>query len=301
MGLEVKDVNKNFGTKHAVDNLSFTIDKPGAFGLLGTNGAGKTTTIRMILGIIKKDTGIINWNGKEVRREHVNFGYLPEERGIYPKTKVYDQLMYFAKLKGMSKQDADKSIKYWLKRLELEEYKNMLAEKLSKGNQQKVQFITAVMHDPELIVLDEPFSGLDPINTETLKDIMIELINKNKYIIMSSHQMSSIEEFCTDLVILDRGKTVVKGNLNKIKNSYKANKLEIESLENIDNLIKKLGLNVIFAKDNVYEISIKDEEEGHKLYSLLAENNIKINKFEIKKPSLHDIFIEKVGASKWEI
>ena len=298
MGLEVKDVNKNFGTKHAVDNLSFTIDKPGAFGLLGTNGAGKTTTIRMILGIIKKDTGIINWNGKEVQRENVNFGYLPEERGIYPKTKVYDQLMYFAKLKGMRRQDADKSIKYWLKRLELEEYTNMPAEKLSKGNQQKVQFITAVMHDPELIVLDEPFSGLDPINTELLKDIMIELINKNKYIIMSSHQMSSIEEFCTDLVILDRGRTVVKGNLNKIKNSYKANKLEIEALENIDNLIKELGLNVIFSKDNVYEIAIKDEEEGHKLYSLLAENNIKITKFEIKKPSLHDIFIEKVGASK---
>ena len=298
MGLEVKDVNKNFGTKHAVDNLSFTIDKPGAFGLLGTNGAGKTTTIRMILGIIKKDTGIINWNGKEVQRENVNFGYLPEERGIYPKTKVYDQLMYFAKLKGMRGQDADKSIKYWLKRLGLEEYTNMPAEKLSKGNQQKVQFITAVMHDPELIVLDEPFSGLDPINTELLKDVMIELINKNKYIIMSSHQMSSIEEFCTDLVILNRGKTVLKGNLNKIKNSYKANKIEIESLENIDSLIKELGLSVIFAKDNIYEIAIKDEEEGHKLYSLLAEKNIKINKFEIKKPSLHDIFIEKVGASK---
>ena len=298
MGLEVKDVNKNFGTKHVVDNLSFTIDKPGAFGLLGTNGAGKTTTIRMILGIIKKDTGTINWNGKEVQREYVKFGYLPEERGIYPKTKVYDQLMYFAKLKGMSKLEADKSIKYWLNRLELEEYTNMPAEKLSKGNQQKVQFITAVMHDPELIVLDEPFSGLDPINTETLKDIMVELINKNKYIIMSSHQMSSIEEFCTDLVILDRGKTVVKGNLNKIKNSYKANKLEIEALENIDNLIKGLGLSVIFAKDNVYEVSIKDEEEGHKLYNLLAEKNIKVNKFELKKPSLHDIFIEKVGASK---
>ena len=298
MGLEVKNVNKNFGTKHAVDNISFTIDKPGAFGLLGTNGAGKTTTIRMILGIIKKDSGIINWNGEEVKRENVNFGYLPEERGIYPKTKIYDQLMYFAKLKGMNKIDADKSIKYWLKRLQLEEYINMTAEKLSKGNQQKVQFITAVMHNPELIVLDEPFSGLDPINTELLKDIMIELINKNKYIIMSSHQMSSIEEFCSDLVILDRGKTVVKGNLNKIKNSYNANKIEIESLKNIDDLIKELGLSVIFAKDNVYEISIKDEEEGHKLYSLLAENNIKINKFEIKRPSLHDIFIEKVGASK---
>ena len=298
MGLEVKNANKNFGTKHAVDNFSFTIDKPGAFGLLGTNGAGKTTTIRMILGIIKKDTGTITWNGKEVERKHVNFGYLPEERGIYPKTKVYDQLMYFAKLKGMSKQDADKSIKYWLKRLELEEYTNMLAEKLSKGNQQKVQFITAVMHDPELIVLDEPFSGLDPINTQILKDVMIELINKNKYIIMSSHQMSSIEEFCTDLVILDKGKTVVKGNLNKIKNSYKANKLEIQALENIDDLIKELGLSVIFSKDKTYEISIKDEEEGYRLYRLLAEKNIKINKFELKKPSLHDIFIEKVGASK---
>ena len=298
MGLEVKDVNKSFGIKHAVKNLSFTIDKPGVFGLLGTNGAGKTTTIRMILGIIKKDSGTINWNGKEVQREHVKFGYLPEERGIYPKTKVYDQLMYFAKLKGMNKEDADKSIKYWLQKLELEEYTNMFAEKLSKGNQQKVQFITAVMHDPELIVLDEPFSGLDPINTELLKNIMIELINKSKYIIMSSHQMSSIEEFCTDLVILDRGETVVKGNLNKIKNSYKANKLEIEALENIDNLIKELELDIIFAKDNVYEIAIKDEEEGHKLYNLLAEKNIKINKFEIKKPSLHDIFIEKVGASK---
>ena len=298
MGLEVKNVNKTYGEKTVVDNISFNMQKPGVFGLLGTNGAGKTTTIRMILGIIKKDSGKITWNEKQVDRKYVNFGYLPEERGIYPKTKVYDQLMYFAKLKGMSKLEADKSIKYWLERLELEEYTNMPAEKLSKGNQQKVQFITAVMHEPELIVLDEPFSGLDPINTELLKDIMIELINKNKYIIMSSHQMSSIEEFCTDLVILDRGKTVVKGNLNKIKNSYKANKLEIEALENIDNLIKKLGLSVIFAKDNVYKIAIKDEEEGHKLYSLLAENNIKINKFEIKKPSLHDIFIEKVGASK---
>ena len=217
MGLEVKNVKKNYGTKLAIDNLSFIIDKPSAFGLLGTNGAGKTTTIRMILGIIKKDAGTITWNGKEVSRKNVNFGYLPEERGIYPKTKIYDQLMYFAKLKGMKKQDADKTIKYWLKRLELEEYTYMQAEKLSKGNQQKVQFITAVMHNPELVVLDEPFSGLDPINTEMLKDVMIELINDGKFIIMSSHQMNSIEEFCTDLVILDKGKTVIQGNLNNIK------------------------------------------------------------------------------------
>ncbi len=298
MGLEVKNVKKNFGAKLAVDNLSFEINKPGAFGLLGTNGAGKTTTIRMILGIIKKDDGTILWNGKEVSRKHVKFGYLPEERGIYPKTKVYDQLMYFAKLKGMKKQEADEAIKYWLKRLELEEYTYLQAEKLSKGNQQKVQFITAVMHDPELIVLDEPFSGLDPINTEILKNVMIDLINKGKYIIMSSHQMNSIEEFCTDLVILNKGKTVLKGNLNDIKNSYKSNKMEIQALDNIDELIKSLGLKVIFSKDNNYEVEIKDEEEGYKLYNLLAKDNIKVNKFELKKPSLHDIFIEKVGASK---
>ena len=298
MGLEVKNVKKNYGTKLAIDNLSFIIDKPSAFGLLGTNGAGKTTTIRMILGIIKKDAGTITWNGKEVSRKNVNFGYLPEERGIYPKTKIYDQLMYFAKLKGMKKQDADKTIKYWLKRLELEEYTYMQAEKLSKGNQQKVQFITAVMHNPELVVLDEPFSGLDPINTEMLKDVMIELINDGKFIIMSSHQMNSIEEFCTDLVILDKGKTVIQGNLNNIKNSYKSNKIEIQSLGNIDKLIESLGLRIIFSKDKNYEIEIENEEEGYKLYNLLAENNIKINKFELKKPSLHDIFIEKVGASK---
>ena len=298
MGLEVRNVTKMYGTKKAVEDISFNMEKPGVFGLLGTNGAGKTTSIRMMLGIIKKDTGDINWNKKQVVRENVNFGYLPEERGIYPKTKIYDQLMYFAKLKGMNKADADESIKYWLKKLQLEEYTYMTAEKLSKGNQQKVQFITAVMHNPELIVLDEPFSGLDPINTELLKDIMIELINKNKYIIMSSHQMSTIEEFCTELIILNKGKTILQGNLNKIKNSYKANKLEIETCENIEDIIKQADLKIIFAKENSYEIKVDGEEQGYKLYNMLAENNIHVNKFELKKPSLHDIFIEKVGASK---
>ena len=298
MSLEVKNVSKKYDTKTVVDNISFNLDKPCAFGLLGTNGAGKTTTIRMILGIIKKDSGEISWNNKKVERKNVNFGYLPEERGIYPKTKVYDQLMYFAKLKGMSKQDADKSIKYWLKKLEIEEYTNMQAEKLSKGNQQKVQFVTAVMHDPELIVLDEPFSGLDPINTEILKKAIIELIGKGKYIIMSSHQMSTIEEFCSDLIILDRGKTVLQGNLNEIKNTYKAKKIEIQTEEDIKNIIKESRLNIIFEKENNYEIGIENEEQGYKLYNVLAQNSIKVKKFELKKPSLHDIFIEKVGASK---
>ena len=220
MGLVVKNVSKFFGEKTAVDNISFEITKPGVFGLLGTNGAGKTTTIRMMLGIIKKSKGSITWNGKEVEQKNVRFGYLPEERGLYPKTKIYDQLFYFATLKGMSKQEANTAIDYWLKRLEAEEYKNMLAEKLSKGNQQKIQFIASIINEPELIVLDEPFSGLDPVNTKLLKDVILELVQKGKYIVMSSHQMSSIEEFCTDLVILNRGKTVLQGNLEGIKNSY---------------------------------------------------------------------------------
>ena len=236
MGLKVKNVSKNFIDKKAVDNISFEMNKPGVFGLLGTNGAGKTTTIRMILGIIKKDSGEISWNDKEVARKHVNFGYLPEERGIYPKTTIYDQLMYFARLKGMTKQDADIEIKKWLKKLEAEEYMNLPAEKLSKGNQQKIQFITAVMHNPELIILDEPFSGLDPVNTELLKNIILELVKEGKYIIMSSHQMVSIEEFCSEVLILNKGKTVLKGNLNEIKNQYPSNKIELKVSTNVDKL-----------------------------------------------------------------
>jgi len=301
MGLELKDVCKNFGTKNAVKNLNISIDKPGVYGLLGTNGAGKTTTIRMILGIIKKSSGEIKWNGKEVTRENVNFGYMPEERGVYPKTKIYEQLVYFAKLKGMNTADAAKAIDYWLKRLDMEEYRNMLAEKLSKGNQQKIQFIIAVMNDPELIILDEPFSGLDPVNTETLKEVMKELISKNKYIIMSSHQMASIEEFCTDLTILNRGDTVLQGNLQKIKNSYSSEKLEIVTLENIDNEIKQEGLEIIENKDNHYLIKMNDENQGKELFKKLAEQNKTIMKFELKKPTLNEIFIERVGDVKWEI
>ena len=217
MSLILKNVSKTFVGKKAVDNISITLEKPGVFGLLGTNGAGKTTTIRMLLGIITKDSGEITWKGKTVERKNVNFGYLPEERGVYPKTKIYDQLMYFAKLKGMKKQDAEKEIKTWAEKLKVEEYLQMPAEKLSKGNQQKIQFMTAVIHNPELVVLDEPFSGLDPVNTEILKNIIIDLVKQEKYIIMSAHQMSTIEEFCSDILILNKGKTVLQGNLKQIE------------------------------------------------------------------------------------
>ena len=295
MGLKLENVSKKFVGKQAVDNISFEVDKPSVFGLLGTNGAGKTTTIRMLLGIIKKDTGEITWNGKKVERKSVNFGYLPEERGVYPKTKIYDQLMYFAKLKGMNQKEADEAIKKWAKVLKVEEYIQMPAEKLSKGNQQKIQFMTAIIHDPELIVLDEPFSGLDPVNTEILKNIIIDLVKEGKYIIMSSHQMASIEEFCTDILILNKGKTVLKGNLKEIKEGYKANRLEISTDKNIDEYIKSFNMDIEFSKNNEYSIKIDSEETAHQLLEKLVGDHIVVNKFEIKKPTLNDIFIEKVG------
>ncbi len=228
MGLILENVSKTFAGKKVVDSISLKLDKPGVFGLLGTNGAGKTTTIRMILGILNKDTGNITWNGNKVERKSVNFGYLPEERGVYPKTKIFDQLMYFAELKGMNKNEAEKSISRWAKELKVEEYLNMPAEKLSKGNQQKIQFMTAIIHNPELVVLDEPFSGLDPVNTEIIKNIIIDLVKEGKYVIMSAHQMHTIEEFCSDILILNKGKTVLQGNLKDIKNTYPANRVIVE-------------------------------------------------------------------------
>ena len=295
MGLKIEKVSKYFGEKLAVDNISFDINKPGVFGLLGTNGAGKSTTIRMMLGILKKDSGEITWNGKKVERKNVNFGYLPEERGIYPKSKIYEQLLYFAELKGMKKENASKEIDYWMDKLKVSEYKNMTAEKLSKGNQQKVQFITAILNDPELIVLDEPFSGLDPVNTELLKEVILELVEKGKYIVMSSHQMTSIEEFCSDVGIVNKGKTVLKGNLKEIKDAYKANRLIINTKQDITAEIKVLNLNIEKNIDNNYEIKIENEEIAHTLLKNLVNRNIEIDKFELKKPTLNDIFIEKVG------
>lgn len=294
MGLIVKNVNKSFGDKHVVDNISFSLEEPGVFGLLGTNGAGKTTTIRMILGIIKKDSGEITWNGKAVTRGNVNFGYLPEERGLYPKSTIYDQLVYFANLKGLDKRAADKAVKMWLDKLNLMEYINSPAEKLSKGNQQKVQFITSMLHDPDLIVLDEPFSGLDPVNTEILSKIMKDLVKSGKYIIMSSHQMSVIEEFCSDLVILNRGKTVLSGNLKEIKDSYETNKVLIETTDEIDGILKKLKVDVLDKNDDEYLVSA-DADDRRELLKELVKNNIDVKTFKVIKPTLHEIFIEKVG------
>ena len=296
MSLELKNVSKSFVGKKAVDDISFSLKEPGVYGLLGTNGAGKTTTIRMLLGIIKKDSGEITWKGKPVDRKSVNFGYLPEERGLYPKTKIFDQLMYFAELKGMQKEESIESINKWAKELKVEEYLQMPVEKLSKGNQQKIQFMIAIIHNPELVVLDEPFSGLDPVNTEILKNIIINLIRQGKYVIMSAHQMATIEEFCSDILILNKGKTVLQGNLKKIKETYPANRVEINVNQDIRNYIKEFDFEVETEANNNYVIKISSEEKAHKLLNRLVSENIVIDKFEIKKPTLNDIFIEKVGG-----
>lgn len=295
MALKINQIVKKFGDKVAVDNVSFGIDKPGIFGLLGTNGAGKTTTIRMILGIIDKNSGYIDWDGKPVKRENVKFGYLPEERGLYPKAKIEEQLMYFARLRGVSVKEARRSLSYWFERLNVEEYKARPAEQLSKGNQQKMQLISALVHDPELIILDEPLSGLDPVNTDLFKSVIYELLENGKYIIMSSHQMSAIEEYCQEILILDEGKTVLQGNLNQIKKGYGRTNLAIKCGQDIDELIKELQLQLIDKSANGYELKIKSDEQAYGLLRKIMEHRIGLDKFEIREPSLHEIFVEKVG------
>lgn len=295
MGLKVLNVNKTYGNKKVVNNISFEINKPGVFGLLGRNGAGKTTTIRMILGILSKDSGTIEWNGKKVTREHVNFGYLPEERGIYPKAKVIDQLVYFAELKGMKPSDAKEAIYYWAEKLEVTNYLNQPAEKLSKGNQQKIQFMTVLIHDPELIILDEPFSGLDPINAEIIRNVIIDLVKKGKYIILSSHQMNIIEEFCTEILILNEGITILDGNLKAIKKSYGKNKLSISVEEDITSYFDNKHFQLLSSKDGDYEIKFDDLDKVQDLLKKLVSDKILIEKFEVKEPSLQEIFIDKVG------
>jgi len=295
VALEVSSVVKRFGENTAVDRISFKIDRPSVFGLLGTNGAGKTTTIRLILGILKKDGGSILWNGRPVTRETVRFGYLAEERGLYPKAKIVDQLSYFGRLRGMDGKSVKRAIEYWFDRLKVSEYANSTAEQLSKGNQQKIQFVTALLHDPELVVLDEPLSGLDPVNADLFKSVIYELVAQGKFIIMSSHQMQSIEDYCEDIIILKAGVTVLKGNLKRIKASYGRTNLTISGGEEISRLIDALGMKLISKTAAGYELAIKSDAEAYRLLENIMASQIRLDKFEIREPSLHEIFIDKVG------
>ncbi len=330
MSLVVKNLCKNYGDKVAVENLSFEMEKPGVYALLGTNGAGKTTSIRMMLGMLEKDGGEVLWNGKPLNVGTCNVGYLAEERGLYPKYSLMDQLMYFATLRGISKEVAKERIAYWAKRLEAEEYlypekframeeaahggegtlndtkrpvkrqkkvKPKLADQLSKGNQQKIQMMVALLSDPELIILDEPLSGLDPVNTDIFKSVIREEISKGKYLIMSSHQMATVEEFCTDITIMNRSKAVLQGNLNDIKKSYgRVNlRLKVEGEGSPQEIIEAVGGRIINSKEKEYEIKVTDENQGNEILRTLSHKGFTIITFDLREPSLHEIFIEKVG------
>lgn len=294
MALIVNGLTKTFGEKLAVDNISFRMEKPGVFGLIGTNGAGKTTIIRMILGIMRPDSGEALWDGKPISSKVLNFGYLPEERGIYTKNRVLEQLIYFGKLRGMTGAEAKRSASELLERFEITEYANMTADKLSKGNQQKVQLAATLIHDPELIFLDEPFSGLDPVNAESLRKIINGLVRENKYIIMSSHQMATVEEYCEDLVLLHKGRALLSGNLKKIKASYGATKLAVSANEDILSLAKSVGMEVKEIRADEVEFRLPERSVAQKFLSVLAENSVLPTKFEILEPTLNEIFIERV-------
>lgn len=302
--------------------MSFEMPEPGVYALLGTNGAGKTTSIRMILGMLSRDGGEVLWNGQPLDISTCNVGYLAEERGLYPKYQLMDQLVYFAALRGVPKAEAKQRIEYWAKRLEVEEYlypdrvsasapplegekgkrrtrvkkqKPKLADQLSKGNQQKIQFMTALISDPDLIILDEPLSGLDPVNTDLFKNIIREEIAKGKYLIMSSHQMSTVEEFCTDITILDRSKTVLQGHLNDIKKSYGRVNLNLKVEQDITEYIRQAGVRIVTEKEHEYQLKVSGEGQANALLGSLIAAGVPIITFDLREPSLHEIFVEKVG------
>lgn len=312
MSLSVKNITKKYGDKLVVDDLSFEMREPGVYALLGSNGAGKTTSLRIILGMLAKNSGEILWKDQPIDIVNTNVGYLAEERGLYPKYSLLDQLLYFAKLKRVDKKTAMERIKYWSDRLSVDEYvfpkktkgkktsKANNADQLSKGNQQKIQLMVALLSDPELLIIDEPFSGLDPVNTDLFKSILREEINQNKYLIMSSHQMPTIEEFCSDITILHRGKVKLQGNLSEIKKSYGRVNLIVKCEQDIASYISSQNIQIVNKTPSEYHLKVQGEEEAMGFLAKLIADNITVIKFELREPSLHEIFVEKVGDEEDE-
>ncbi|MUK90068.1 ATP-binding cassette domain-containing protein [Ornithinibacillus sp. L9] len=297
MTLLLNNVTKRFGENIAVNNLSLEIPESEMFGFLGGNGAGKTTTFRMILGLLDRTNGDISWNGETINYDKSHLiGYLPEERGLYPKLKVRDQLIYLGKLRGMSKHEVDSELNNWLERFKVPEYIDKRVEELSKGNQQKIQFISAVIHKPKLLILDEPFSGLDPINVEMLKEAVLELKNQGTSIVFSSHRMEHVEELCEHLCILHNGDQVVQGSLRDIKRSFGKKNLMVHGDFSVDFLQDIPGVLRYKKVADGCELQIEHEDVSQKVFASLQGKGF-VRKFDLEEPSLNDIFIEKVGAA----
>lgn len=295
--LKLESVVKQYGEKTAVNGINLTVDQGEIYGLLGANGAGKTTTMRMVLGLIYPDEGKILYNGKSYNSELQQImGYLPEERGLYPKVKVSEQIVYLARLRGMSASDADKSLRYWLDRFEVPDYYNKRIEELSKGNQQKMGFIAAVVHKPQILILDEAFSGLDPVNVELLKDTVKELRDQGTSILFSTHRMEHVEELCRNITILDRSNTVVQGDLRTIKNGYPREEVLLRTANEVTGLEAIAGVTAVKRLERGYLLSISDVSAAqHILQQAMAQGEVE--HFEIKEPTLNQIFIRAVGES----
>ncbi|MFD3261463.1 ABC transporter ATP-binding protein [Paenibacillus lentus] len=295
--LVLEQVTKQFGDKTAVNRISLQVEEGEIYGLLGGNGAGKTTTMRMVLGLIYPDDGQILYHGQEYNTElQHKMGYLPEERGLYPKVKVSDQIIYLARLKGMSAQEADKSLRYWLERFEVPDYYNKKIEELSKGNQQKMGFIAAVVHKPKILILDEAFSGLDPVNVELLKATVKELRNEGTSILFSTHRMEHVEELCNNITILQRSNTVLQGNIQEIKKRYPREEVLLHTTGAVSGLEAIPGVERAERRERGYSIRISDVAAAQDILRRAMSESM-VEHFEIKEPTLNQIFIKEVGES----
>ena len=300
MSLTVEHINKWFGQFQAIKDLSMEVKEGALFGFLGPNGAGKTTTMRMILDILRPDSGSITWNSKDVRQvPRRNWGYLPEERGLYPKMRVDEQLLFLARLNGVSKHDAEKALDEWLERFQITVNRTRKLEELSKGNQQKVQFLAAILHNPAILIMDEPFSGLDPVNANVLKEAFLEMHRRGKTIIFSTHQLEQVEELCEDAVIINKGQSVVQGSVREIKRQHGRNvaRLKLDNDPEANWLATLEGVQVTKRRQDYIEMQLQANFNPNLIVEAALQHGGIISLFELTEPSLTDIFIELVGTS----
>jgi ABC-2 type transport system ATP-binding protein len=297
--LELRNLKKYYATQKAVDDISFTIDNGSIFGLLGPNGAGKTTLLRMITGIFFQDEGDIIFNGKkfEPMKDSLYIGYMPEERGLYKKMKIGEQALYLAQLKGLSKSDANRQIKFWFERLGMESWWNKKVEDLSKGMSQKLQFVITVLHEPKLIILDEPFSGLDPLNANLIKDEIYELAKRGSTIIFSTHRMEQVEEICDHIVLVNQGKKILDGGVAQIKQDFKEHVFSLQ-LSEVPDIITDNIFQVINKQENKLTVKIDDLHTSNDVLKYFISQNIQVEAFNEILPSLNDIFINLVEGTK---
>lgn len=295
MSLIIDHVTKKYKNFTAVNDMSLSLEKGKMLGFLGRNGAGKTTTFRMILGLTPITKGSITYNDKVIDRSLYNLiGYLPEERGLHPKMKVEDELRYLATLKGMASKDITKAIDYWLKRFDITENREKKIESLSKGNQQKIQLLASMLHDPELLILDEPFSGLDPVNVELLKSAVQDLNNAGTTIIYSSHRMEHVEELCDNVCILNKGELVVSGPIDEVKTNHGNKRVVIETDHEMPEIDKVDGVLEVDRNKREIKVMIETESVAEQIYDIVKQYGF-VKRFQVVEPSLNEIFIDKVG------